>query len=197
MGHRHRHVGLVVDEASHSGDGPARDEFSDAHDGPAPRAILCPAPHVEPEIRFLEAAVARDGEAQEAGIEKAKAHETDEMAALPLVELGAQRNKWAQQRRVDDIVARWRGRPPQVGPKTRVRRRLCVDLDRHVVFTFARLPSPTSCRRSETRSDSDLSASVGCTGLACHEVSPAARPRVREVTTGPPGSILGLRAIQD
>ena len=53
-------VGLVVEPARDGGDGPARHQLANEHDGPAQRAVR-DAPHVEAQVDLVEAAMAGIG----------------------------------------------------------------------------------------------------------------------------------------
>ena len=91
----HREVGLVVDPARDGGDGPARHQLADEHDGPPQRAVLGDAAHVEAQVHLVEAAMARDRHAGEPRVLEAEADEADERLPEPRVERRCRRARAA------------------------------------------------------------------------------------------------------
>ena len=80
-------VRLVVEEAGHPRDHPARHQLPDEHDAP-PIAVA----DVKAEVHLGKAREPRPGHAQDARVEEVEGHETHERLALPPVESQASGN---------------------------------------------------------------------------------------------------------
>ena len=97
------------------GDCPARNDFLDEGDAPAP-AFRTPAPDVEAQVHFFEGAVEWNRQAPHARVQEKKSDHAAVGPAVPEVELGPGRDRRGERRGVD-LVVEHRQEPPLGGEK--------------------------------------------------------------------------------
>src|SRR2546423_5202259 len=101
--HRQRQIRLAIKRAGDERDGSAWHQLPNENDTAPPFARAFP-PDIKTEIHFLEIAMERDGQTDEARIEKKEANDADERLALMKVELGLDGNERLKNFRVDGEV---------------------------------------------------------------------------------------------
>src|SRR3954452_17924025 len=92
VSHRQREIRLSIKLAGDERDGASWDQLAHEHD-PAPPFVCAFPPDVKAQIHFLEVAVERDRQPDDARVEKKKANNADECLAFVKVEFGFDGNE--------------------------------------------------------------------------------------------------------
>ena len=101
--HREREIIFSIKGASDQRDGATRNQF--AHkDHAAPPGLRGFLANVEAQVHLFEIAMQRNGQTENASIEKEETDDADKGVAAFVIEFSSRRNEWRNDRRIDNEI---------------------------------------------------------------------------------------------